>query len=120
VLGGTFKANSGHTEWVDGRAHQIGFTTVFRPNTKVLCTNSSEEFDVDWTNWQEGKGLAGSSPVLTKTYAAVTSRSRHGGGVLVSMMDGSVHWVEDTIDLGVWRATSTRNGGEIMPSDDKN
>ncbi len=118
-LGGTFKANSGHTEWVDGRAHQIGFTTVFRPNAKVLCTESSEEHDVDWTNWQEGKDLAASTPALTPTYAAVTARSRHGGGVNVSMMDGSVRWIEDKINLGVWRALSTRNGGEIMPSDDQ-
>ncbi|MCA9247840.1 MAG: DUF1559 domain-containing protein [Planctomycetales bacterium] len=118
-MGGDFKENSGHTEWVDGRAHQIGFTTVFRPNAKVLCSESNVEFDVDWTNWQEGKGLAASPPVLNKTYAAVTARSRHGGGVLVSMMDGSVRWVDDTINLGVWRAMSTRGGGEFMPSDDK-
>ncbi len=36
-LGGDFKDSSGHTEWVDGRAHQAGFTTVFRPNTEALC-----------------------------------------------------------------------------------
>jgi len=35
TLGGEFKSNSGHTEWVDGRAHQVGFTTTFRPNTLV-------------------------------------------------------------------------------------
>ena len=28
-------ANTGHTEWVDGRSHQTGFTTVFTPNTTV-------------------------------------------------------------------------------------
>ena len=90
---------------------------MFRPNTRVLFTQSSENYDVDWTNWQEGKGLAAVSPVLNRTYAAVTARSRHGGGVFVSMMDGSVRWVEDKIHLGVWRAMSTRGGGEIMPSD---
>ena len=26
---------SGHTEWVDGRVHQTGFTTTFPPNTTV-------------------------------------------------------------------------------------
>src|SRR5690606_16631676 len=34
-LGGSFKAESGHTEWVDGRTHQTGFTTTFTPNTVV-------------------------------------------------------------------------------------
>ena len=38
-LGGEFKANSGHTEWVDGRAHQTGFTTTFTPNTVVPATS---------------------------------------------------------------------------------
>ena len=35
-LGGAeFKTESGHTEWVDGRSHQTGFTTTFPPNTTV-------------------------------------------------------------------------------------
>jgi len=54
-LGGDFKSSSGHTEWVDGRAHQVGFTTTFRPNTAVLCENDGETYDVDWTNQQESK-----------------------------------------------------------------
>ena len=44
---GDFKANSGHTEWVDARSHQTGFTTVFGPNTKVVCTQAGAEFDVE-------------------------------------------------------------------------
>ena len=34
-LKGNFKTESGHTEWVDGRTHQAGFTATFTPNTKV-------------------------------------------------------------------------------------
>ncbi len=119
TLGGPdFKTSSGHTEWVDGRAHQIGFTTRFRPNEKVLCTQSGEEYDVDWTNWQEGKLLtAGTLGTEPPTYAAVTARSYHSGGVNVSMMDGSVRWFADTINRGVWQAYSTRSGGETIPPD---
>jgi len=112
ALSGGFKAESGHTEWVDGRAHQIGFTTVFPPNARVLCTNPPDAtgtFDVDWNNQQEG--LSGSIP----TYAAVTARSYHEGMVNVAMMDGSVRPIEDEINVGVWRALSTRRGQEIMP-----
>ncbi len=107
-LGGEFKPNSGHTEWVDGRAHQIGFTTVFPPNHRVLCTEGVA-YDVDWNNQQEGK-----SPTIP-TYAAVTARSYHEGMVNVAMMDGSVRPIEDNINVGVWRALSTRRGQEIMP-----
>ena len=48
------------------------------------------------------------------TFAAVTSRSYHSGGVVnVAMMDGSVKGVSGDIDLLVWRAASTRDGGEV-------
>jgi prepilin-type processing-associated H-X9-DG protein len=110
-LGGDFKTNSGHTEWVDGRAHQIGVTTAFKPNAQVLCDVAGTAYDVDWTNQQEGK--SDTAP----TYAAVTARSYHGGGVNTTLMDGSVRWFADEVDLGVWRAFSTRQGGEILPSD---
>ena len=106
-LGGQFKADSGHTEWVDGRVHQTGFTTVFAPNTAVYCAVSSDEQDVDWTNQQEGK----SSTVAT--YAAVTARSFHPDVVNVALMDGSVKSIGDNIELDVWRALSTREGGEV-------
>ncbi|REK29160.1 MAG: DUF1559 domain-containing protein [Planctomycetota bacterium] len=118
-LGGTFKTNSGHTEWIDGRAHQTGFTTTFTPNAKTLCDESGTTYDVDWTNWQEGKGAAAATPSTTPTYAAVTSRSYHPGGVNVVMLGGSVHRVADDIDPFVWRAYSTRNGGEIFDNKDQ-
>lgn len=106
-LGGDFKSESGHTEWIDGRAHQIGFTTAFAPNTKVECTSGGKVYDVDWNNQQEGKSTT------APTYAAVTARSQHGGGINASLMDGSARWVAETIDLDVWRALSTRAGGEV-------
>ena len=53
ALGGAeFKSESGHTEWVDGRSHQTGITTVFPPNAKVICVQGGTEYDVDWTNQQ--------------------------------------------------------------------
>ncbi len=110
-LGGQFKTNSGHTEWVDGRAHQTGFTTVFTPNTHVTCTQGDATYDVDWTNQQEGKSM----DVLT--YAAVTSRSYHPGGVNVGFMDGSVRFVPNDVDVSIWRAASTRSGTEMVLAD---
>jgi prepilin-type N-terminal cleavage/methylation domain-containing protein/prepilin-type processing-associated H-X9-DG protein len=105
-LGGEFKQNTGHTEWVDGRVHQIGFTATFTPNTKVICQQSGILYDVDWTNMQEGKSLD------VSTYAAVTSRSYHPGGVNVLLMDGSTHFVTNSISPFAWRALSSRNGSE--------
>ncbi len=108
---GDFKTNSGHTEWVDGRAHQTGFTAVFTPNHPALCTESGEEYDVNWTSYREGKDLT------KPTFAAVTSRSYHPGVVNSLLMDGSVRSVANDIQITVWRALATRAGGEVETLD---
>jgi prepilin-type N-terminal cleavage/methylation domain-containing protein/prepilin-type processing-associated H-X9-DG protein len=41
------------------------------------------------------------------------ARSRHPGGVNASFVDGSVHFVSETVDLDTWRALGSRNGGEV-------
>ncbi len=108
--GGTngFKTESGHTEWVDGRTHQSGFTATFTPNTKVLCKGDGQFYDVDWNNRRVGK-----SDTIA-TYAAVTSRSYHSAGIVnITMMDGSVDTVSNSIDLTIWRAMATRDGEEV-------
>jgi prepilin-type N-terminal cleavage/methylation domain-containing protein len=106
---GDFKSNSGHTEWVDGRVHQTGFTAVYTPNeaTPVAGDGGSAD-DGDYTACREGKSCN------TPTYAAVTSRSHHQGGVFSLLMDGSVRFVAETVELDVWRAVSTRDGGEVV------
>lgn len=110
ALGGQSKTEGGHSEWVDGRAHQTGFTTVFQPNQIVPCEVSGVTYDFDWTNQQEG------TSATVATYAAVTARSYHAGGINAALMDGSVRWFPNDVNLGVWRAYSTRAGNELMPS----
>ena len=48
------------------------------------------------------------------TYAA---RSRHPGGVNTTFCDGSVKFIKDTININIWRALSTTQGGEVISSD---
>jgi prepilin-type processing-associated H-X9-DG protein len=43
----------------------------------------------------------------------VTARSRHPGGVNVAFGDGSVHFMKDSVDAGVWTAVGTRAGNEV-------
>ena len=47
------------------------------------------------------------------TYAAVTSRSYHTGGVNTLLMDGSVRFVRDSVPLATWRALATRAKSDI-------
>lgn len=43
----------------------------------------------------------------------VPARSLHTGGVQVTLCDGSVRFVSENIDTGVWHASHTKAGGEI-------
>jgi len=44
--------------------------------------------------------------------------SAHPGCVNLVFGDGSVRFIKESIALGVWRALSTRNGGEVVSSSD--
>jgi hypothetical protein len=110
--GGNFKSNSGHTEWSDARIHQTGFTTTFSPNTTVIFQSGGRNYDIDFNSSREGKSTS------DVTYAAVTARSYHTGGVLTCYVDGSVHFVSENIDLAIWRALGSRDGGEVTDAFD--
>ncbi len=105
-LGGDYKPDGEHVEWVDGKVHETGFTTTFPPNTKSVCTTSAGPVDVDLVGQSEGRSTT------IPTFAAVTSRSFHANGVQVVMMDGSVSFIANNIDRAIWQGLSTRDGGE--------
>ncbi|MDA0808882.1 MAG: DUF1559 domain-containing protein [Planctomycetota bacterium] len=108
-LGGSFKTSSGHTEWVDGRIHQTGFTTVFTPNTLVPHVSGGTTYDVDFTSCREEKtGCTG------PTYAAVTSRSHHVGMVHSLMADGAVKAISENIAAVTWSRLGSRDDGEEL------
>jgi prepilin-type N-terminal cleavage/methylation domain-containing protein/prepilin-type processing-associated H-X9-DG protein len=111
ALGGTYKADAGHTEWVDGKVNETGFTALFPPNTKVPYDEGSKTCDIDFISSNEGN--AGNR----YTYAAVTARSYHTGLVNVLLMDGSVRSVSNSVSTATWRALGTRCGGEVIGND---
>ena len=105
--GGSFR-DTGHTEWVDSRIHQTGFTATFVPNFKVPYVNAGTTYQVDFTSSREG------ATTTNQTYAVVTSRSHHVGIVQSLLMDGSVRSVSENISLTTWRSLGTRAGGEVV------
>jgi len=111
TFGGEFKTDSGHTEWVDARTHQTGFTTTFTPNTRVPHTSGGIAYDIDFNSLREGRSTT------IPTMAAVTSRSFHSGGVNTLLMDGSVRFVRESITINVWRGMGSRAGGELFSID---
>jgi len=107
-------STTGHTEWVDGKIHETGFTTAFIPNSKTLISNSANPTPQvgDYISCKE-RGTS-STCAGRPTYAAVTARSYHTGIVQVMLMDGSARAVSENIDLNTWRRLGTRAGGEVI------
>ena len=108
-LGGNFKTNSGHTEWMDGRVHQTGFNTVYGPNTFVPHSGSPD-YDIDYTSCREDKSCAASNI----TYAAVTSRSDHIGIVQSLLCDGSTRSINENIAITIWQNMGNRVDGQVL------
>jgi prepilin-type N-terminal cleavage/methylation domain-containing protein/prepilin-type processing-associated H-X9-DG protein len=99
---------TGHTEWVDGAVHETGMTTAWTPNRRIIRPGAPGQ-DLDLIGRRESQG--------GPTFAAVTSRSYHPGGVNALFGDGSVKFLKDTIDGAAWRALGTVGGGEVVSSD---
>jgi prepilin-type N-terminal cleavage/methylation domain-containing protein/prepilin-type processing-associated H-X9-DG protein len=106
--GCSFRSHQGHTVWADGHVHQTGFTTAWPPN-KVTRGGPNGVEDIDINGQREKNG--------GPTFAAVTARSYHPGGVNAVLADGSVRFIKSTIDGNTWRALGTIRGGEVLSSD---
>lgn len=93
-----------HTQWAEISVAQNGFTTAWPPNKKTRGGPAMAYPDVDILSARERLG--------GPSFAAITSRSYHPGGVNAMRCDGSVSFVASTTDGAVWRALGTMNGGE--------
>ncbi len=101
---------TGHTEWANGHCHHSGFTTTLPPNTVVPYVFNNTTYNCDFNSQQEGNSTT------RQSYAILTSRSHHIGMVNVTLVDGSVKSISNSIDLAIWQALGSRAGGEIIQS----
>jgi len=87
-----------------------GFNTYYTPNTVGPDYVYNQAFPDDIGR---GKIKAVANNVNEWGMRQIhTARSYHPGGVNGSWVDGSVRFFSDDVDLDVWRAISTGNGGE--------
>jgi prepilin-type N-terminal cleavage/methylation domain-containing protein/prepilin-type processing-associated H-X9-DG protein len=91
---------------------QPGYGQVY---TQLSPNSSSPDFIYQgWCDNKPGQNL----PCISGDSGPnnhVAARSRHPGGVNVTLGDGSVRFVANTVDLlGVWRPLSTLGGGEVV------
>jgi prepilin-type N-terminal cleavage/methylation domain-containing protein/prepilin-type processing-associated H-X9-DG protein len=97
----------GHTAWVDGNAQETGMTTAWPPNKQILGQKGEGDLDL------QGTPLFRGGP----TFAAITARSYHPGGVNAAFLDGSVKFMKSTIAAPVWRALGSIASGEVISAD---
>jgi type II secretory pathway pseudopilin PulG len=87
------------------------FTTNQAPNTMI------PDIGYSWMSTTHARHPL--TPVNTSTsdpdgnYMRFSARSWHVGGVNAGLADGSVRFVQDQINLNIWRAVGSTNGGEI-------
>jgi prepilin-type N-terminal cleavage/methylation domain-containing protein/prepilin-type processing-associated H-X9-DG protein len=68
-------------------------------------------------NWQ-GQDCGSNSyvPDTPHEHAIIAARGEHNGSVVVAYGDGHTSIVSDGVDLTIWRALGSRNGGETVDS----
>ncbi len=77
-------------KWINGHMADAMYNHYFVPNAKVPdCHNGFHNF------------------------AITSARSAHAGGVQGALVDGSVRFVSENLDLTVWRGIATRGGSEV-------
>ncbi|QDV34256.1 DUF1559 domain-containing protein [Tautonia plasticadhaerens] len=87
--------------WSHGASAFAMFNTIQPPNDVFGgCRTGQSEVN----GWPDNAFVVGAS-------------SAHPGGVNVAMGDGSVRFVKDSINLDIWWALGTRNGGEVVSAD---
>jgi prepilin-type N-terminal cleavage/methylation domain-containing protein/prepilin-type processing-associated H-X9-DG protein len=107
---GRCEYKTGHSEWTDGQAHHTGITTAWTPNRDVWGKSpTGQRLPFDITGQREKSG--------GPTFASITARSMHPGGVNTLLGDGSVRFVKETVQGTVWRALGTVSGGEVVSAD---
>jgi prepilin-type N-terminal cleavage/methylation domain-containing protein/prepilin-type processing-associated H-X9-DG protein len=66
-----------------------------------------------------GDGMMMGGPMaMVNMSVQIPPSSEHPGGVNLLFGDGSVHFIKTSVALNIWRALSTRNGGEVTSSSD--
>ena len=96
---------------------QAGYALIFAwssPNSSspdILCGHCTPATSQPSMNLPCAHGGSSLSEAFRRT---ATSRSRHPGGVNVVLCDGSVHFINEVIDVFLWQAMGTINRGEVV------
>ena len=82
----------------------VSYNHVGGPNS-LNCMNATGESSYVTTHQDLGP------------FSSAPATSNHPGGVNVSMADGSIRFVKDSVALNIWQGVGTRYGREIIAGD---
>jgi prepilin-type N-terminal cleavage/methylation domain-containing protein/prepilin-type processing-associated H-X9-DG protein len=99
VLPGSSQWSCSGRNWVHGDYATSRYNHIMPPNA-VSCSQSAA-------------GSLNAVPI-NEEGGAHTASSRHSGGANMVTVDGSTHFVADSIDRLVWSAMGSRNGDEVV------
>lgn len=94
---------------------------IFRFHTMMTPNASSP--DLIANGWYQPTGdpampAATASTINGRAAQRNAARSRHTGGVNTARGDGSISFVSQSVNLGVWQAMGSMNGGEVGTIDE--
>lgn len=95
---------SGAGRWIDGEDWSNGW-----PFAGYDSTQYNHVAEPNWDGYD--CGIVSGIPDTVAEHAIVAPRSEHPGIVVVAYGDGHTETVQDDIELPVWRALGTRDGG---------
>ena len=89
--GSTFWSGQRGAKWINGHYADTLYNHFYTPNSETPdCNNAFHN------------------------RALTAARSRHPGGVHVALCDGSVHFINESINIDIWHGLATRAGGELL------
>jgi prepilin-type N-terminal cleavage/methylation domain-containing protein/prepilin-type processing-associated H-X9-DG protein len=84
---------NGNSKWADGLSYCTLYDHFYPPNAPQWdCVSYSVSYSSSWR----------------------AARSRHSGGVNLLLVDGSVRFVDNGVNLDTWHALGSRAGGEVV------
>ena len=96
--------------WVSAAMGASIFTALLSPNSPEADNVLGCAPNIDPSDPRPCTQISGGAGC--GAYAA--ARSSHPGGVVTGRVDGSVQFQSESIDINVWRALCTREGGETF------
>jgi prepilin-type N-terminal cleavage/methylation domain-containing protein/prepilin-type processing-associated H-X9-DG protein len=133
---GTNGSFDGHSDG-DGMFYRLDYLRPLR--LTAIGDGTSNTFMIgedvpaldDWCSWPYANNANGTCAIPPNVTAPgggsyplwnwqnnESFRSRHPGGLQFAYADGSVHFISNSIDLSVYRALATINGGEVVSTPD--